>query len=32
VKELVLAQSRMIENLSRDIAAVIKKTLGIKKK
>jgi uncharacterized lipoprotein YmbA len=31
-KELVLAQSRMIENLSRDIAAVIKKTLGIKKK
>ena len=32
VKELVLAQSRVIENLSRDIAAVIKKTLGIKKK
>ena len=32
VKELVLAQSRMIENLSRDIATVIKKTLGIKKK
>ena len=31
-KGLVLAQSRMIENLSRDIAAVIKKTLGIKKK
>ena len=28
VKELVLAQSRMIENLSRDIAAVIKKTLA----
>ena len=27
VKGLVLAQSRMIENLSRDIAAVIKKTL-----
>ena len=32
VKELVLAQSRMIEKLSRDIAALIKKTLGIKKK
>ena len=32
VKELVLAQSRVIENLSRDIAVVIKKTLGIKKK
>jgi uncharacterized lipoprotein YmbA len=32
VKELVLAQSRMIEKLSRDIATVIKKTLGIKKK
>jgi uncharacterized lipoprotein YmbA len=32
VKELVLAQSRMIENLSRDIAAVIKETLEIKKK
>ena len=28
VKELVLAQSRTIENLSRDIAAVIKKTLA----
>ena len=32
VKELVLAQSRVIENLSRDIAAAIKKNLGIKKK
>ena len=28
VKELVLAQSRMIENLSRDIAAAIKKNLA----
>jgi len=28
VKELVLAQSRMIENLSRDIAAAIKKSMA----
>ncbi len=28
VKELVLAQSRVIENLSRDIAAAIKKTMA----
>ena len=32
VKELVLAKSRMVEKLSRDVAAAIKKSVGFTKK